>query len=371
MSASAASLPDASLSVARAVDELRRGQVVMVSDGDVQLALLALEQASETTLMAFEGAAKAQARLLVSAARAATLKLTADRAAAGEAAVLVARPAWMDLSAMMAAADPVDDLASPLKGPFQAMQVGAHARAALAALRLLKLARLLPAGLVILQPEAELSALAVTADNVLSHAARQSASLKIAASAKVPLLATENTRIVAFRSDDGGMEHLAILIGDPSRTEPVLVRLHSECLTGDLLGSLKCDCGPQLQGAMKRIAEEPEGGVLLYLAQEGRGIGLINKLRAYSLQDQGFDTVDANTRLGFEVDERNFAPAAKMLKLLGFSTIRLLTNNPQKVAGLEAEGIMIEERVAHELPHNAHNENYLRTKKLRTGHLLK
>jgi GTP cyclohydrolase II len=365
------SAPVAILSVARAVDELRRGQVAIVTDGSVQLALLALEQASDTNLAALEEATGKQAQLLISGARAATLKLTSHIAAAGSAAVLVSRSHWMDLPAMMAAADPVDDLAAPLKGPFQATALGPAAQTSLAALQLLKQTRLLPAGLVVLSP-ARIAPhwLSVEAEDVMTYSTRQAASLKIAASAKVPLLAHEQTRIMAFRSDDGSMEHLAILVGDPPRAEPVLARLHSECLTGDLLGSLKCDCRPQLQGALARLAAEEKGGVLLYLAQEGRGIGLINKLRAYSMQDQGFDTVDSNIRLGFEVDERRFAPAAKMLTLMGFSAVRLLTNNPEKVASLEASGIVVTERVAHQFASNRHNEAYLRTKQQRTGHLL-
>jgi GTP cyclohydrolase II len=143
--------------------------------------------------------------------------------------------------------------------------------------------------------------------------------------------------------------------------------LHSECLTGDVLGSLKCDCGPQLHAAIRAI--DAEGwGILLYLRQEGRGIGLVNKLRAYRLQDQGFDTVDANTRLGFAVDARDFGVAARMLRLLGQSRVRLLTNNPAKVAGLAAADVEVIERVPHVLPHNPHSERYLATKRDRTGH---
>jgi GTP cyclohydrolase II len=175
--------------------------------------------------------------------------------------------------------------------------------------------------------------------------------------------------LVAFSAGDGGLEHLALLIGDPPRHVPVLARLHSECFTGDLLGSLKCDCGPQLRGALEAIADEGQG-VLLYLAQEGRGIGLVNKLRAYQLQDQGFDTVDANLRLGFEIDERAFWPAARMLELLQFQSVRLMTNNPDKVSQLEACGISVTERVAHAFPSNPHNELYLATKAAKTGHLL-
>jgi GTP cyclohydrolase II len=139
-------------------------------------------------------------------------------------------------------------------------------------------------------------------------------------------------------------------------------------LTGDLLGSLKCDCGDQLRGAISAIGKEG-AGILLYLAQEGRGIGLINKLKAYELQDQGFDTIEANERLGFKADEREFAVAAEMLKYLGFNSVRLLTNNPDKVAALARFGIEITERVAHSFPANPHNEAYIATKRAKAGHL--
>jgi GTP cyclohydrolase II len=148
----------------------------------------------------------------------------------------------------------------------------------------------------------------------------------------------------------------------------VLTRLHSECFTGDLLGSLKCDCGDQLRGAVQAIAKAG-GGVLLYLAQEGRGIGLMNKLRAYRLQDEGFDTMEANQRLGFAADERLYDIAARMLRLLGYSKVRLLTNNPDKVRALQAAGIEVTERVPHSFPDNAHNRDYLRVKAEKGGHL--
>ena len=184
-------------------------------------------------------------------------------------------------------------------------------------------------------------------------------------------LGTERSdaEIVAFRTPEGPGEHVALLIGAPNG-QPPLVRLHSECLTGDVLGSLKCDCGPQLHAALAAMGQAGEG-VLLYLNQEGRGIGLANKMRAYSLQNQGFDTVDANTRLGFAVDARDFGVAARMLTLLGQDRVRLLTNNPAKVAGLERAGVQVVERVRHLLPSNPHNERYLATKRDRTGHQLR
>ncbi len=158
------------------------------------------------------------------------------------------------------------------------------------------------------------------------------------------------------------------MIGEPARNRPVLTRLHSECFTGDLLGSLRCDCGDQLRGAIDAIAEAGSG-LLLYLAQEGRGIGLVNKLRAYRLQDRGADTVEANEQLGFDADERVYLPAAEMLRRLGFRRVRLLTNNAEKVAALTRCGIVVEERVPHRFPPNRHNDFYLATKAARFGHL--
>lgn len=192
--------------------------------------------------------------------------------------------------------------------------------------------------------------------------------LRIAARARLPVSAAEDAELVAYRSVADAADHVALVVGQRDGTPPV-IRLHSECLTGDVLGSLKCDCGPQLHEALHQIADA-QWGVLLYLRQEGRGIGLVNKLRAYALQDQGFDTVDANIRLGFAVDARDFSVAAQMLRLLSISEVRLLTNNPEKVAGLEAEGVKVTERLPLKIAANPHNAHYLATKRDRTGHKL-
>jgi GTP cyclohydrolase II len=185
--------------------------------------------------------------------------------------------------------------------------------------------------------------------------------------ARLPLDGLPDAQIVAFRASDDGQDHVALVIG-AFGGKPPLVRLHSECLTGDVFGSLKCDCGPQLREAL-RIIGEAGGGILLYLRQEGRGIGLANKVRAYALQDRGLDTVDANRRLGFADDERDYAHAAAMLRALGAHEVRLLTNNPGKVAGLESAGITVSERVPHHMPVNPHNADYLATKRSKSGHL--
>jgi len=176
-------------------------------------------------------------------------------------------------------------------------------------------------------------------------------------------------RIVAFWNNRDGKEHIALVHGDVLGAEQVMTRLHSECLTGDALGSLRCDCRDQLGVALQRIAREP-CGVLLYLRQEGRGIGLLNKVRAYALQDAGLDTVDANLALGFRDDERDYAVAAHMLASLTIRSVRLLTNNPRKVTELERHGMTIAARVPHVIPANEHNRFYLETKANRSGHFI-
>jgi len=308
-------------------------------------------------------------RMLISAARAATLKLANQREAAEpQAPVLIRGAERFDLALARAVADPALDLLHPMKGPFLAEHLDQR-EAAEAAMELARLAGILPAFLVDPDPVGE--AQAVRAADLAAW--KDTANLIVAARAQLPISAHDEAEIVAFRSADDLREHVALVIGRQSGDRAPLVRLHSECLTGDILGSLKCDCGPQLDSALAAMAEEAEAGgwgVLLYMRQEGRGIGLINKLRAYRLQDQGFDTVDANNRLGLPTEARDFPVAARMLALLGVRQVRLMTNNPAKVAALEAEGVVVSERVAHVLPENPHNARYLATKRDRSGHLL-
>jgi 3,4-dihydroxy 2-butanone 4-phosphate synthase/GTP cyclohydrolase II len=177
-------------------------------------------------------------------------------------------------------------------------------------------------------------------------------------------------RIVGFVNNKDAKDHIAIVKGELGEGEDVLVRVHSACLTGDALGSRRCDCGPQLRAALRAIEKEGRG-VVVYHQEEGRGIGLVNKLRAYALQDKGYDTLDANLALGFKADEREYSIPAEMLRKLGVRSVRLMTNNPEKVEHMEAAGLRVTERVAHELPAHGHDEAYLRTKKERFGHLLK
>ncbi|WP_144393247.1 GTP cyclohydrolase II [Pleionea sediminis] len=188
-----------------------------------------------------------------------------------------------------------------------------------------------------------------------------------AAKAKLPTIWGE-FEIHALEDNDTQKEHVALTMGDLTGEEPVLVRIHSECLTGDALFSMRCDCGPQLEAALKKISEAGRG-VLLYLRQEGRGIGLVNKIRAYALQDQGMDTVEANETLGFDADARDFTLAGRTLKALNIKNIKLMTNNPRKVESIEASGINVVERVPMKYGKNPHNEKYLSTKHGKLGHL--
>lgn len=306
--------------------------------------------------------------LAITARRAETLKA---RAYDGDLARILP-PATADLGWLRSVADPADDLRAPMKGPLTSAREGA-ADLHRAALALAKAAHLLPAALVV--PVGD--ALRLAAEHGLTLLVLDEIAPALAAlppldevvSARVPLVASEAGRVHVFRPDDGGDEHYAIEIGRPDRSRPVLARLHSACFTGDVLGSLKCDCGPQLRAALAQMGEEG-AGVLLYLNQEGRGIGLANKMRAYSLQDQGFDTVEANHRLGFEDDERDFRIGAEILRKMGFSSVRLLTNNPRKIAMMEACGLHVVERVPLKVGETAENRAYLATKAAKSGHLL-
>ncbi len=359
-----------------ASDALRRGQIIGIRGSGGSLAVLAAELADDASLATLE--ATTRAGLIITARRAAVLNLANQIAAAHDPGaadpepVWVTRPPWLDLAGSRAVADPVLDLATPLKGPFRTRTLGADLASARAAITLAKHAGLLPS--VYAVPLAAAQAVLTTAAEAALALPAAAARLHISSRARLPLALAPNTEVTAFRAADGGPEHLALVIGNPvikasGQSQPVLARLHSACLTGDILGSLKCDCGPQLHAALSTIAKNPHGGILLYLQQEGRGIGLLNKLRAYALQDQGFDTVDANTRLGFEPDERDFAIAAAMLKALGVQSVELLTNNPAKIAGLQAHGLTTTRR-PHSLPANPHNADYLATKRDRQGHQL-
>jgi GTP cyclohydrolase II len=344
--------------IRRAIAALRAGRAVKI-DGPQPIAILAVETATPELLDIVDPDRKSP--LLISGQRAAALALANERDAADPGRpVLIERSDWLDARTALSLADPGQDLERGPVGPLHSLPLSCPDLAN-EALALARSAGLLPA-LWLVSP----ADVAATVSGV-EIAGRDATDVEIVARAKLPLENMPDTQIVAFRASDDGQEHVALLIGAPGG-KPPLVRLHSECLTGDVFGSLKCDCGPQLKEAL-RIIREAGGGVLLYLRQEGRGIGLTNKLRAYALQDRGLDTVDANRRLGFADDERDYAHAAAMLRALGIDQVRLLTNNPSKVAGLQAAGIGVVERVPHHMPANPHNADYLATKRKKSGHL--
>ena len=372
--------------VERAMAELRRGGIVVMRDEDGAGGLVAsAESCGARTLQRLQGLAQGAPVLVTTRRRALAIGMEIPPHIAGGMGD-TNMPITLDLPDGV----PVDIILRPHEAEPDASRhaalrhlsqpVASHApRIARTAIELTKLARLLPA--VVLGPLSrdpgnnrrawarEQDLVYVDTADVLSYEETAARNLQQVAQARVPLEGAENARILAWRPSDGGKEHLAIVVGEIDPTQPVLIRLHSECFTGDLLGSLRCDCGLQLRGAIAEIARQGSG-VLLYLAQEGRGIGLVNKLRAYELQDDGFDTIDANEQLGFDADERIYAPAATILGRMGIKRVRLMTNNPEKISQLERFGIEVVARVQHSFPANGHNENYLRTKALRAGHLL-
>ena len=371
--------------VERALAELRRGGIVVLrhEDGTGGL-VIAAEACSAQALQRLQGLAQEAPVLVTTRRRAEAIGMDIPPHIAGGMGE-INKPITLNLPEGV----PVDIILRPHgaedAGRHVALRhlsrpVASHAAIiAETAIELAKLSRLLPA--VVLGPLSadpgnkrrewarEQDLVYVDAAHVLDYEESAARNLHQVAQARVPLEGAENARILAWRPSDGGKEHLAIVVGEIDPIEPVLIRLHSECFTGDLLGSLRCDCGVQLRSAITEIAKRGSG-ILLYLAQEGRGIGLVNKLRAYELQDDGFDTIDANEQLGFDADERIYAPAATILARMGIKRVRLMTNNPEKISGLTRHDIEVVERVAHSFPANGHNENYLRTKAERAGHLL-
>jgi len=365
--------------VDRARVALRCGEPVAIDDGTGRIALaLAVETLTAEALARLRRLAGAAPLLALTRWRAAAVGLLGS---AGPGVVTLTPAVELSVEDIHGLVEPgrrppVTDLGA---GGADAVHttVGEADALAVAAVRLTKLAALLPTAIMATvahdcRPDpawCRRHDLRLVTDADIAGYQRQAArALRPVAEARVPLADAPDARIIAFRLSNGGHEHLAIVIGEPGTTEPVLVRLHSECFTGDLLGSLRCDCGDQLRRAIAEISIQGSG-IVLYLAQEGRGIGLVNKLRAYQLQDQGYDTLDANERLGFDADERLYLPAAEMLHRLGFNRVRLMTNNPDKVAQLARCAIDVVERVPHVIPSNDHNQAYLRTKALRGGHL--
>jgi GTP cyclohydrolase II len=343
------------LSVTRGIAEFRAGRPVLMVHGEKAEAALPMDGLNCGRLQAFKAmCSPARIKLAVTASRARALGLQT-----GGAVTIAVDEAGVDTICAWAAGTRRIGIAD-----YSPARVRARAGIDLA-----KLAQNLPAVLVARVDASKLSLIVqVTTHSVTDFNKQSVETLKIAAEANVPLEGLHPSRFVIFTNAIGD-NSVAVIVGSPDFSEPVPVRLHSACLTGDVFGSRRCDCGDQLRLALVQL-EEMGGGVILYMAQEGRGLGLANKMRAYQLQDAGLDTVDANTTLGFDDDERSYGVAARILQMLGCTRITLLTNNPAKLEALRETGIEIFGRVPLVTPINVHNRRYMTAKAVRGGHHL-
>jgi GTP cyclohydrolase II len=346
--------------VGRGLAEFRAGRPVVITGEAETLLCLPVEGLDSKRLVAFRAlCAPATPRLVLTGRRARSLGIDADKPVAIEVG------SEIDVSTIMA-------LVADAKAKHQFTPEPASPEA-MAAIDLVKLAQVLPAVLVAETTATAVSAVTPRLITVQSKAvtrfrAAAGDALSIAGEAHVPLNSGVGTRFVVFR-DALGDDPVAVIVGTPDFSKPVPVRIHSACLTGDVFGSRRCDCGDQLRLALARL-QEMGGGIILYLSQEGRGVGLANKMRTYKLQDAGLDTVDANTTLGFDDDERDYGVAVRMLQMLGCTRVVLLTNNPAKLDGLAKAGIEIAGRMPIETPVTADNRRYLTAKAARAGHQL-
>ena len=348
------------IGVSRGLAEFHSRRPVLITGGGETLLILPVEGLDAQRLAEFMTlCAPAVPRLVITARRALVLGLEATTP------VALQLTAGHDVDSILA-------LVINAKNDCT-LDVKSASFAAAAAVQLVKLSQGLPAVLaanfaaedaITFEPKI----ITVDAAAVSRFGDDVTRSLTIASEASVPLNSVTHTRFVVFRDAMGGSS-VAIIVGKPNFTNPVAVRLHSACLTGDVFASRRCDCGDQLKLALARL-EDMGGGIILYLAQEGRGLGLANKMRTYQMQEDGLDTVDANTTLGFDDDERDYGIAARMLNMLGCTRVVLLTNNPAKLDGLTKAGIEIAGRMSIETPSNAENRRYLTAKAARAGHRL-
>lgn len=343
--------------VERGLAEFRGGRPVRITTSGQSIVAMPVDGLDTRRLAAFKSfASPALPRLVISARRARALGLD------GSEPVAIPFSGSEDIETIETLVAEVE-----ARRPRSAEPAGPAAKAAI---ELAKFAQRLPALLVAQagNGSADPPLVAVEGDAIARFRRSVLQSLTIASEAQVPLHGGHSTRFVVFRDAIGGSS-VAVVVGAPDFSKPIPVRLHSACLTGDVFGSRRCDCGDQLKLALTRL-DEAGGGVILYLEQEGRGVGLVNKMRAYQLQDDGLDTVDANTTLGFDDDERDYGVAARMLEMLGCTRVRLLTNNPAKLDSLTTAGIEVTGRLPLYTPINADNRRYLTAKLKRAGHRL-
>jgi GTP cyclohydrolase II len=345
------------IAVDRALAEFRAGRPVVILDGDEALLMCGVEGLDQALAADLDLLAEGRARLVLPAARLRRLGL--DRKQPG----VLALPG-VDVERVQTQALKIEAKIDAPVGPTQPLDE--------VALELARLALTIPA-IVVTPVDVKLVPpalfLHVPADAIRGYRAAQVKAMKIVGRAPVPLEHAPETEFVVFRGGEGLRDQVAIIVGKPDLSKPVFVRMHSACLTGDLFGSLKCDCGDQLRETVSWMAEN-QGGILLYLDQEGRGNGISNKMRAYKLQSQGWDTYDADEVLGFDLDQRRFDFAAVMLKQLGVEQVSLMTNNPEKIGALKAAGLEVasEKRVLGRP--NPNNVRYLASKRDRAGHFI-
>ncbi len=351
------------VAVERALSEFRAARPVAIRAGELLILAFPAEGLTQRQIDFLQGAGR-NARLIIPGEKAKT-------SAGWDEAPAAVHLHPITLEAIEGYIGHRHDGAANGTGPYRPV-LAAPSRAELAALALANLSLLLPAVAVADASAADLERapiLSADAQDIIAFRDREARSLKIVARTRVPLEGAGACEFVVFRGGDGFRDQIAIIVGNPSPKHPVLARIHSACLTGDLFGSLKCDCGDQLRGTVRAMSEQG-GGIVLYLDQEGRGNGLANKIRAYCLQEEGFDTYDADEMLGFGQDQRRFDFAGEMLRQLGFTSVRLMTNNPRKVAALREAGLEVVSTHRVLARATAHNAKYLATKRDKGGHLL-
>ena len=366
--------------IERAISELRRGGKIIISDinSGMSVILTAAEMIEVDTVTNLSQLTSSRPNIILSSNRANALGLTSNNYPCS----ILIEKAWT-INDILSLCMPLHNHAQPnLNGVIFEKSNNVVS----ICLLLLRQARLLPAGLMSIISNVPIEKVSdwasknnmiyIDSFNVTSFEKNNAERLSIAVRAKVPLAETDNCEVVIFRPKDGGNEHFCLLIGksryslnNQEAAHIPMVRIHSQCITGDVLDSLKCDCGQQLKESIKLMAQADEG-ILIYLAQEGRDIGLLNKLRAYSLQEQGMDTVEANLALGFKDDERLYYPAKEILKQLNIKSIKLITNNPKKINHLTKLGIKVLERIPIKIQANKYNRKYLKTKSKKSGHIL-
>jgi len=351
------------IAVERALAEFRAARPVAIRSGDLLALAFSAEGLTGRQIAFLQGAGR-NARLIVPGEKARSSEPWEE-----EAAAIHLHP--ITLEAIEAYIGHRHDGAANGASSYRPV-LSEPSRAEHAALALANLSLLLPAAIVADASAADLERapiLSADAQDIVAFRDREAKSLKIIARTFVPLEGAGSCEFVIFRGGDGFRDQIAVIVGNPAHNRPVLARIHSACLTGDLFGSLKCDCGDQLRGTVKAMSEQG-GGIVLYLDQEGRGNGIANKIRAYCLQEEGFDTYDADELLGFGQDQRRFDFAAGMLKQLGFNSVRLMTNNPRKIAALRDAGLEVVSTHRVLARQTVHNAKYLAAKRDKGGHLL-